>query len=131
VPPEVWGSRYDHINAFERLLVDEGATILKFYLHISKDEQARRLQARLDEPHKRWKFARGDLEERKLWPDYMKAYEDALSRTSTEWAPWYVVPANRKWYRNWVISQIVVATLRGFDMRYPDPADDLDGIIIK
>jgi PPK2 family polyphosphate:nucleotide phosphotransferase len=131
VSPEVWDRRYDHINAFERLLVDEGATILKFYLHISEEEQAKRLQARLDEPHKQWKFSRRDLDERKLWPQYMNAYEDALSRTSTEWAPWYVVPANRKWYRNWVISQIVVATLRGFDMRYPQPEEDLDGIVIE
>lgn len=131
VPREVWSRRYNHINAFERLLVDEGTTILKFYLHISKEEQAKRLQARLDEPHKRWKFSRPDLDERKLWPEYMKAYEDLLSKTSTEWAPWYVVPANRKWYRNWVISQVVVATLRGFAMRYPEPEEDLDGIVIE
>jgi PPK2 family polyphosphate:nucleotide phosphotransferase len=130
-PPEVWGRRFDHINAFERLLVDEGATILKFYLHICKDEQARRLQARLDEPHKRWKFARRDLEERKLWPDYMRAYEDALSRTSTEWAPWYVVPANRKWYRNWVISTVVVNALKGLNMHFPPAEGGLDEIVIE
>jgi PPK2 family polyphosphate:nucleotide phosphotransferase len=131
VSKAVWSKRYDHINNFERMLSDEGVTILKLYLHISKEEQKKRLLSRLNEPHKRWKFTRGDLDERKLWPEYMKAYEDALSKTSTDWAPWYVVPANRKWYRNWVISKVIVATLKGFNMHYPAAEDDLEDIVIE
>ena len=131
VPPEVWGRRYDHINTFEQLLADEGTTILKFYLHISKEEQKERLQARLDEPHKRWKFAKGDLAERKRWDDYLEAFEAVLSKTSTEWAPWYVIPADRKWYRNLIISRILVETLESLDMKYPDPEEDLEGIVIE
>jgi PPK2 family polyphosphate:nucleotide phosphotransferase len=123
-PKEVWSKRYDHINDFERLLVDEGTTILKFFLHIDLDEQKERLQARLDEPHKRWKFNPKDLEERKLWPEYVKAYEDAISKTSTAGAPWYVVPANRKWYRNLVVGTVVVEALEGLHMRYPEPEFD-------
>ena len=130
VPPDVWQRRYDHINAFERTLADEGTTILKFYLHISKEEQKARLQSRLDEPEKQWKFAVGDLKERALWPDYMAAYGDMLSKTSTAWAPWYVVPADRKWYRNFVISTTLVSTLQSLDMQYPEPEDSLDGIEI-
>ncbi len=126
VPPEVWERRYDHINAFERMLVDEGTTILKFYLHISKEEQAERLQARLDEPDKRWKFSLGDLDERLLWDEYMAAYEAVLSRTSTEWAPWHLIPADRKWYRNLVIGTILVSTLQNLEMRYPELDYDPD-----
>lgn len=131
VPPEVWSKRYEHINAFERLLADEGTTVIKFYLHISKEEQKERLQARLDEPHKRWKFAKGDLAERSRWDDYTEAFEAVLSQTSTSWAPWYVIPADRKWYRNLVISKILVEVLEGLDMRYPDPEEDLEGIVIE
>lgn len=130
-PPQVWGRRYAHINDFERLLADEGTTILKFFLHISLDEQKERLQARLGEPHKRWKFSLGDLDERKLWPDYMRAYEDVLSKTSTEWAPWYIVPANRKWYRNLVVATVLVEALEGLDMRYPQPEEGLEGVVIE
>ena len=130
VPPERWQRRYRHIVEFERLLAEEGTTILKFFLRISKEEQKERFQARLDEPHKRWKFAKGDLGERKLWDDYMRAFEVALSETSKPWAPWYVVPADRKWYRNLVISKVLVETLEGLGMRYPDPEEDLDGIVI-
>ena len=130
VPQEVWERRYAHINDFERMLADEGTTILKFFLYISKDEQKARLQSRLDEPHKHWKFNVGDLEDRALWDDYLHAYEVVLSETSTEWAPWYIVPANRKWYRNLVISDVLVETLEGFDMRYPEPADNLDEVVI-
>jgi PPK2 family polyphosphate:nucleotide phosphotransferase len=130
-PPEVWGRRYAHINEFERVLAEEGTTILKFFLHISLDEQKERLQARLDEPHKRWKFKLGDLEERKLWPEYMRAYEDVLSKTSTEWAPWYIVPANRKWYRNLVVATILVETLEGLGMSYPQPEEGLDDVVIE
>ncbi len=130
VPPEVWEKRYEHINGFEKLLADEGTTILKFFLHISKEEQKERLQARLDVPEKNWKFAAGDLEERKLWDDYVDVYQEALRRTSTEWAPWYVVPADRKWYRNMVISQLLVDKLESLDMRYPDPEPGLESIVI-
>ena len=130
-PPAVWGRRYDHINDFERLLAEEGTTILKLFLHIGLDEQRERLQARLDEPHKRWKFNLGDLDERRLWPEYKRAYEDVLSKTSTEWAPWYIVPANRKWYRNLVVATVLVETLEGLDMRYPKPEEGLEGVVIE
>lgn len=130
-PPNIWEKRFDHINAFERLLADEGTTILKFYLHISADEQKARLQARLDEPDKRWKFNPGDLKDRALWGDYMHAYEDVLSKTSMPWAPWYIVPANRKWYRDLVIGTVLVETLEKLEMRYPEPAEDLDKIVIE
>jgi PPK2 family polyphosphate:nucleotide phosphotransferase len=130
VSKEVWSQRYDQINQFERHLSENGVTILKFMLHISRDEQKRRLQERLDDPTKRWKFALGDLKERELWDDYQSAYEDVLNQTSTPWAPWYVVPANRNWYRNLVVGRVIVETLRGFDMKYPEPAEDLTGIVI-
>ena len=122
VGEDVWKKRYDQIKAFEQLLAEEGTTILKFYLHIDKKEQKERLQARLDEPNKNWKFNVGDLEERKLWPDYQKAYEDVLSKTSTEYAPWYIIPSNRKWYRNLLIGQIIVETLKDMKMELP-PVD--------
>jgi len=131
VPPEVWKKRFDQINQFERLLADSGTTILKFYLHIDQDEQKERLQARLDEPTKRWKFRLGDLEERKLWPDYMQAYEDVLSRTSTKVAPWFIVPANRKWYRDLVISAVLVDTLKGLKMKFPEPEENLEGVVVE
>jgi PPK2 family polyphosphate:nucleotide phosphotransferase len=131
VPEEVWSRRYGHINAFERLLADEGTTILKFFLHIDLDEQKERLQARLQEPHKQWKFSRGDLAERKLWPLYTEAYEEVLSRTSTDWAPWYIVPSNRKWYRNLVIATELVSTLKRLNMQYPKPEDNLSDVVIE
>ena len=126
VPEEVWSKRYEHINAFERMLCDEGTTILKFYLHIDLKEQAKRFLARVEDPTKQWKFNPGDLSERERWNEYMQAYEDMLNRTSTTWAPWYVIPANKKWYRNWLIAKIVVKTLKDLDMRYPQPAEDLE-----
>lgn len=131
VPPETWGRRYDHINAFEKLLADEGTTILKFYLHIDKDEQKERLQARLDEPEKNWKFAKADLAERARWDDYQHAYEEMLSKTSTAWAPWYIVPANRKWYRNLVISKVIIDTLEGLNMSFPAAEEGLADIVIE
>ncbi|PJF47109.1 MAG: polyphosphate kinase 2 family protein [Chloroflexi bacterium] len=131
VPESVWRRRYRHIREFERMLADEGVTILKFYLHISKDEQKRRLQARLDDPNKHWKFNTGDLKARARWDDYMRAYEDALNETSTEWAPWYVIPANKKWYRDWVALNIILDTLKGFKMRYPQSQEDLSGVVIE
>lgn len=131
VTPEVWGKRFEQINEFERTLVENGTTILKFYLHIDLDEQKERFQARLDDPTKRWKFRLGDLEERKFWPDYMKAFEDVLSKTSTEYAPWYIVPANRKWFRDLVISSVLVDTLEGLKMEYPESEENLDGVVIE
>ncbi|MGH8915973.1 MAG: polyphosphate kinase 2 family protein [Acidimicrobiia bacterium] len=129
VPPERWEKRFDHIVDFERMLADEGTTVVKLFLHISKEEQAERLQARLDEPDKRWKFNPGDLEDRKLWDDFVDAYEDAITRTSTSHAPWYVVPADRKWYRNLVVSSILIKTLEEMDPRYP-PQPDLKGVVV-
>jgi len=130
VPEERWSRRYGHINDFEKLLADEGTIILKFYLHISPEEQAERLQARLDDDTKHWKFNKGDLKHRALWDDYMEAYAAALARTSTDHAPWYVVPANRKWYRNIVITKTIVDTLEALNMRYPEPEEGLDEIEI-
>ncbi len=124
VPPERWERRYDHIRNFEQILADEGTTIIKLFLHISKDEQRERLQERLDRPEKNWKFDPADLGPRSKWSRYQEAFEVALSRTSTRSAPWYVVPANRKWYRNLVVSEILVQTLEGLNMTFPEaPAD--------
>jgi PPK2 family polyphosphate:nucleotide phosphotransferase len=131
VPKAVWKQRYEQINAFEKMLADEGTTIVKFFLHISKDEQKERLQARLDDPAKHWKFDANDLAERKRWDAYMAAYEEMLRRTSTSYAPWFIVPGNRKWYRNLVVAQTLVQTLEGLDLRYPEPKQPLDGIVIE
>jgi PPK2 family polyphosphate:nucleotide phosphotransferase len=117
--------RYRQINEFERLLAEEGTTILKFYLHISAEEQRQRLLERIDTPEKQWKFNPSDLDERKLWPEYMKAYEKAIRATSSEYAPWYVVPANRNWYRNLIVVNVIVETLKSLKMAYPKPAVDL------
>ncbi|MBI5959415.1 MAG: polyphosphate kinase 2 family protein [Chloroflexi bacterium] len=130
VPEAVWKKRYDHINAFERLLADSGVTILKFFLHISKEEQKERFEERLKEPDKHWKFAKGDLAVRAKWDQYMRAYEDALTYCNTEWARWHIVPANKKWYRDLVISQTIIETLEKLDMRYPEPEPGLDKIVI-
>ncbi len=130
VPEARWEKRYEHINNFEKLLADEGTTIIKFFLHISKDEQKERLEERLADPEKHWKFAKGDLAERERWDDYQEAFEAALSRTSTEYAPWYIIPADRKWYRNLVISQVIIDTLNGLDMAYPTAEDDLEGVVV-
>ena len=130
VPEGVWQQRYDQINEFEKLLADTGTTILKFFLHISKDEQKKRFEARLQDPRKNWKFSMGDVKERGHWDDYMRAYEDALSRCSTPWAPWYVIPADNKWYRNLAVSQIIVEALEKLDMRFPPPLPDADQIVI-
>ena len=130
VPETVWRKRYDQIRDFERQLVQEGTIILKFFLHIDLDEQKERLQARLDDPTKIWKFNPGDLKERALWADYVEAYEDAINKTSTLEAPWYIVPANKKWYRNLVIASVLVDALKKLDMKYPQPAGDLTGIVI-
>ena len=123
--------RYRQINEFERWLAEQGLVVLKFFLHISKDEQKRRLQERLDQREKQWKFSVADLVERKLWHEYMKANEDALEATSSDWAPWYVVPANSKLNRNLVVSSVLVDALEGLKMRYPAPKEKLEGIVIE
>ena len=130
VPNEIWSQRYKQINQFEKHLTENGVTVLKFFLHISKEEQKKRLQARIDDPAKQWKFSFGDLKERDRWDEYMAAYEDAINLTSTPWAPWYVVPANHKWYRNLVVARVIAETLRGFDMKWPKPAEDLSKVVI-
>lgn len=129
VPKDVWRKRYDHINDFERNLADSGTVILKFFLHISKEEQRKRLEERVQDPRKRWKFQHTDLDERKSWAAYMQAYEAALQKTSTEWAPWYIVPANTKWYRNYIVGSVILRALEKLKMRYPEP--DLTKEVIK
>tara|TARA_R110000850_G_scaffold109649_1_gene222698 strand:- start:2777 stop:3478 length:702 start_codon:yes stop_codon:yes gene_type:complete len=121
-PESVWSKRFDHIKNFETMLADEGTTIVKIFLNISKGEQKERLQSRLDRPDKNWKFNSGDLEDRALWDKFMGAYNDVLSQTSTAAAPWYVIPADRKWYRNIVVARIIIDTLNGLNMAYP-PVD--------
>ena len=129
VTEEVWKRRYDQINNFEKLLAEEGTTILKFYLHISSEEQKKRLRARLEDPTKHWKFNPDDLKERQLWKEYMRAYEDALEKTSTKYAPWYIVPANKKWYRDLVVASVILETLRDLKMEYPQPKYDVASIL--
>ena len=126
-PKEVWSKRFEHINNFEKMLVDEGTTILKFFLNIDLQEQAERFLARVEDTTKQWKFNPGDLEERKLWSQYMEAYEDVLNKTGTEYAPWYVIPSNKKWYRNLLIANILRDTLKGFKMSFPEPPADIEG----
>jgi PPK2 family polyphosphate:nucleotide phosphotransferase len=130
VPESRWRARYQHIRAFEQMLADEGTIIRKFFLHISRGEQAKRLQARLDDPEKHWKFRTGDLAERRLWDEYQAAYEDAIRHTATESAPWIVVPANHKWHRDLVICRTIVETLEGLDLRYPPAPEDLSDIVV-
>jgi PPK2 family polyphosphate:nucleotide phosphotransferase len=130
VSPEACRRRYRHVREFERMLADEGTTIVKVFLHISKEEQAERLQARLDDPDKRWKFRTGDLETRERWDDHMAYYEETLTETSTDWAPWHVVPADRKWVRNVAVAKLLVDTLEALDPRFPEPGEDLTGITI-
>ena len=131
VPQEVWEKRYEHINAFEKMLTDEGTTIVKFFLHISKDEQKKRLQARVDDPDKHWKFNPNDLKERALWDDYQKAYEEMLGKTSTDYAPWYIIPADRKWYRNIIVARIVHSTLKSMNPKYPESNVDFSNVVIE
>ncbi len=130
VPKKVWKERYEQINRFEEMLISEGTTILKFFLYISKDEQKKRLESRQHNPKKQWKFAVGDLEERKLWDDYTAAYEEMLTRCSTSYAPWTIVPANHKWYRNYVVTQTIVSALESMHLKYPKPAEDIEAIEI-
>jgi PPK2 family polyphosphate:nucleotide phosphotransferase len=131
VPKREWQSRYERINLFEKTLAAGGTTIVKVFLNISKREQRERLQSRLDDPTKRWKFSRADLQERRLWDDYQRAYETALTRCNTEYAPWHIVPANRKWYRNLVVSRILRKTLENMDPQYPPAEEGLEGIVVE
>jgi len=131
VPKKVWQERYELINDFERTLAEAGTTIVKFFLHISKDEQADRFRQRIDNPDKRWKFRSGDLAERKLWDDYQQAYGDAIARTSTHVAPWYVVPADHKWFRDWVVSTVLVETLERMNPKFPEPEEDLSKVVVE
>jgi PPK2 family polyphosphate:nucleotide phosphotransferase len=125
-PEKVWRKRFQHINDFEKMLADEGTTILKFFLNISKEEQKQRFLERIEDPEKQWKFNPGDIEERKSWDRYMAAYEDVLNSTSTKWAPWYAIPSDRNWFRDLVISGVIADTLEKMDMQYPAPVEDID-----
>jgi PPK2 family polyphosphate:nucleotide phosphotransferase len=126
VPKDVWSKRYEEINHFEQRLANEGTTILKFFLYISKGEQAKRIRARVDDPRKRWKFTAADMAERRYWKDYLKAYQEAIRECSTPWAPWYVVPSNHKWYRNYVVANAIAKALARMELKLPkthiDPA---------
>jgi PPK2 family polyphosphate:nucleotide phosphotransferase len=125
VPRAVWSKRYREINEFEKLLSDNGTTIVKFFLYIDREEQRQRFQERIDDPKKRWKFSLSDLDERKLWDDYIAAFEEALSKTSTDYAPWYVIPANRNWMRNLAVSSILAETIDDLKPAYPPAASDI------
>jgi polyphosphate kinase 2 (PPK2 family) len=126
VEEERWRSRYESINDFERMLAREGTTILKFFLHISKEAQLDRFRERLEREDKHYKFSANDVRERRYWDDYQEAYEEALRHTSTEWAPWHVIPSDHKWFRNLLVARIVASTLEELDPRWPDPEEDLE-----
>ena len=131
VPQKTWEKRYELINDFERLLTECGTRIIKCFLHISKEEQRERLQARIDEPESNWKFNPADLAERKLWDQYQQAYEAVLNRCSTEDAPWYVIPSDRKWYRNLMVSELMRATLEDLDPQFPESEKDVSHIVVE
>ena len=128
VPKAVWSERYDLINDFEKGLIANGTEILKFFLHIDKDEQLRRFKSRIDDRTRHWKISKSDYSERALWDDYTRAYEDVLSKTSTRHAPWYVIPANNKTYRNLAITRILVERLEALDMRFPAPTVSIEAV---
>ena len=131
VPSSVWGKRYEEINAFEKHLVENDVTILKFFLHISKAEQRKRIQARIDDPEKCWKLTEADFKERKYWADYQRAYEDAINRCSTKWAPWYIIPADKKWFRNLAVSRIMRETLDAMKLKFPKPTLDTSKLKLR
>ena len=131
VPEDVWRKRYHSINEFEQMLTLSNITVIKFFLHISKDEQKRRLESRLENPDKRWKFSSNDIKERRLWDDYQLAFEEAISNCSTDYAPWYVVPANKKWYRNLVVARTLADTLEAMNPKYPAVEEGLENIVIS
>jgi PPK2 family polyphosphate:nucleotide phosphotransferase len=126
VPPEVWGARYDEINAFERELVDNGTTLVKVAMFVSLEDQKKRLAERLSRPDKYWKYNPGDIDERKLWPDYQEAYQAVLDRTSTDYAPWYVVPCDRKWYCRLAVTELLIEALKDLNLSWPPPAFDVE-----
>ena len=128
VPKAVWVQRYREINDFERILSGNGVKILKFFLYISKDEQKKRFEARINEPEKNWKFSQADVDERKYWDDYMRAFEDAINHCSTEQAPWFVIPANKKWFRNLAVSGVIVEAMEEMKMHLPKPIANLSKI---
>jgi PPK2 family polyphosphate:nucleotide phosphotransferase len=128
VHKNVWSKRYDQINAFEEMLYESGVHVVKFFLYIDRDEQKKRFQERLEDPTKNWKFSPQDLEERKYWDEYMTAFEDAISKCSKAHAPWYVIPANKKWFRNLAVSEILVDTFEAMKLQYPKPVADLSKI---
>lgn len=130
-PERVWRRRYEQIRGFERMLVDEGTAVLKVFLHMSRDEQRARLQERLDDPEKRWKFRAGDLDDRKLWGAYQAAYEDALHETSTEWAPWHVVPSDHNWVRNLAVAELLADTLERLDPQFPEPDPGVEDTVLE
>jgi PPK2 family polyphosphate:nucleotide phosphotransferase len=131
VPEDVWRQRYHSINEFEQMLTFSNITVIKFFLHISKDEQKRRLESRLENPDKRWKFSSNDIKERRLWDDYQLAFEEAVNNCSTDYAPWYVVPANKKWYRNLVIARTLADTLEAMNPQYPPAEEGLENMVIS
>jgi PPK2 family polyphosphate:nucleotide phosphotransferase len=131
VPEGVWSKRYEQINDFERLLTETGTTMLKFFIHISKNEQRKQFQERIDDPSKHWKFSFGDLEKRKQWDNYMVAYGDAIARCTTQAAPWYIIPGDQKWYRLLAIARVIVGTLREMNPDYPPPEGDLTGVVVE
>ena len=131
VPENVWSKRYRMINEFEHLLAENGTKIIKCFLHISKETQRERLQARIDEKRANWKFNPGDLEERKKWDEYQEAYEAALHQCNTDYAPWYIIPSDKKWYRNLVVSELLSDTLNAMKPEYPTVDEDLDGLVIE
>lgn len=128
VDKSVWKGRYEQIRLFEKLLADNGVTVVKFFLHISRKEQTERLLARLENPERNWKFSEADLEERKYWGDYQEAYEEALSQCSVSEAPWYVIPADRKWYRDWAVAKILLQTMRDMKLKFPAPLADVKAL---
>lgn len=130
VPEDVWRRRYAHINNFERLLHDSGTRVLKFYLHVSKDEQKEQLQERLDDPSKHWKWSDGDLETRAKWDEYMEAFEDAFEECNTDYAPWHIVPGNRRWYRNYIVTKTIVEAMEKMDLKYPPAPEGIDKVVI-
>jgi PPK2 family polyphosphate:nucleotide phosphotransferase len=130
-PKKVWSRRPGHITAWERMLVDEGTTLVKVFLHISKDEQRARFQERIDDPEKRWKFRAADLEVRKRFDDYVAAWDDVISETSTAWAPWHVVPADRNWLKALVVGELLVDALERIDPQFPAPEEAVDGIVVE
>ena len=128
VEKSVWMARYEQIRVFEKLLTDSGVTVVKFFLHISRQEQKERLLARLDNPERNWKFSESDLAERKYWDDYQAAYEEAIGRCSTPEAPWYIIPSDHKWYRNWAVAHILLRTMRDMKLKFPEPLADVKAL---